>query len=507
MASSDEEYIQDLSDNELLPDASASTSTYGTRSSKPTAGATAPPARKERWEDIQRSWDTITEDPSGSLSSTLGTLASASKRARLLKDTTPLQRGIIRHVMLIIDLSSAMAEKDLRPSRLLLTLRYAAEFVADFFEQNPISQLGVLGMRDGLTVRVSELSGNPAEHIAALQALRTTEPSGNPSLQNALEAARAALFHTPSHGTREIVIVFGALLSADPGDIHGTIRALVSSKIRVSVVGLAARIAICTDLVAKTNGIQAGSTGAAASAAYGVALHEQHFRDLLFAHTTPPAIRASDAASAPSLLTMGFPSRVAEASASLCACHGVPSRGGYACPRCKSKVCGLPSQCPVCELQLIQSTHLARSYHHLFPLRNYEAVDWEAAGKAGSLECKACLMPFPGVPAGLEKGMEKVNGSGDGAAMSGTRGQEQKNLRQTGGASESSRYRCTTCNEHFCIDCDVFAHEVTHNCAGCLSRPVEELMGGAEGGGNGESNGNGHQNGDGHAMDVDMNGS
>jgi len=268
-------------------------------------------------------------------------------------------------------------------------------------------------------------------------------------------------------------------------------------------VGLAARIAICTELVARTNGYAVGSTGASAAAAYGVALHEAHFRDLLFSHTTPPAIRASDAASAPSLLTMGFPSRVAEAAPSLCACHGVPSRGGYACPRCKSKVCGLPAQCPVCELQLIQSTHLARSYHHLFPLRNYEAVAWEEVkGREGERgECRACLMPFPGVPAGLENG----SGSGRKASMSGVRQQEQKNTRQAGGASESSRYRCTTCNEHFCIDCDVFAHEVTHNCAGCLSRPVEELMGGEEGEGvgNGEINGNGQQNGSGHAMDVD----
>lgn len=78
---------------------------------------------------------------------------------RNLKDTTPLQRGIIRHLLLIIDLSSAMSEKDLRPTRYLLTIRYACEFVNEFFEQNPISQLGIVGMRDGLGVRVSDMGG------------------------------------------------------------------------------------------------------------------------------------------------------------------------------------------------------------------------------------------------------------------------------------------------------------------------------------------------------------
>lgn len=112
---------------------------------------------------------------------------------RLLKDTTPLQRGIIRHLMLIVDLSIAMAEKDLRPTRYLLTLRYAQEFVVEYFEQNPISQLGIIGMRDGLAVRVSDMSGNPNDHITSLQKLREQEPKGNPSLQNALDMARAAL--------------------------------------------------------------------------------------------------------------------------------------------------------------------------------------------------------------------------------------------------------------------------------------------------------------------------
>lgn len=88
-----------------------------------------------------------------------------------------------------------MTEKDLRPNRYLLTIRYTSEFVAEFFEQNPISQLGIIGMRDGLAVRVSDMGGNPSEHIAKLQGLREQEPKGHASLQNALEMGRAALLY------------------------------------------------------------------------------------------------------------------------------------------------------------------------------------------------------------------------------------------------------------------------------------------------------------------------
>ena len=45
----------------------------------------------------------------------------------------------------------------------------------------------------------------------------------------------------------------------------------------------------------------------------------------------------------------------------------------------------------------------------------------------------------------------------------------------------SSRYECTVCHKHFCIDCDLFAHEVVHNCPGCQSSNLETtLMGEVE---------------------------
>ena len=97
------------------------------------------------------------------------------KRKRLRKDTKPFQRGIIRHVVLVLDLSEAMLEKDMRPNRFYATINYAQEYVREFFEQNPISQMSVLGMHDGVCIRVSELAGNPAEHAAAILGLRSKE--------------------------------------------------------------------------------------------------------------------------------------------------------------------------------------------------------------------------------------------------------------------------------------------------------------------------------------------
>ena len=203
MADSDGEYVGDLSDDDLLgaPVASgADASSYGTRSKGPNGPGKKGDARKAKgggrskaaWEDIQRSWENVVETEDGSV--TIEAMLEAEKRRRLMRDTTPLQRGIIRHVMLVLDMSFAMAEKDLLPNRYLLTLNYAVDFVREYFEQNPISQMGIVGMRDGIAVRISDMGGNPAEHIEKLRVwAEQQEPLGNPSLQNALEMCRGAL--------------------------------------------------------------------------------------------------------------------------------------------------------------------------------------------------------------------------------------------------------------------------------------------------------------------------
>ncbi|KAK4455493.1 putative tfiih basal transcription factor complex p47 subunit protein [Podospora aff. communis PSN243] len=454
MADSDGEYVEDMSDDELVGNrgTSAVDSSYGTRS-KGGRGKEKGDSKKGKgggkkaWEDIQRSWEEVVEAADGSLIS--GASLEAEKRRRLLKDTTPVQRGIIRHLMLVLDMSFSMAEKDLLPNRYRLSLDYAIDFVREYFEQNPISQLGIVGMRDGIAVRISDMSGDPTDHIEKLEGWREKEePQGNSSLQNALEMCRGALFHTPTHGTREVLIVHGSRFSSDPGEIDDTITNLISDRIRVSVIGLSAQVALCAVICSRTNGGETGS--------YNIALHEQNFRELLLAATTPPVTHASEQKNA-SLIMMGFPSRtVASADhISLCACHHRPTREGYACTRCNTKVCRLPSECPVCGLTLVLSTHLARSYHHLFPLLTWVEVSWAEAVK--SVACFSCQNPFPPIPKGKAKEKSKAIASTIPA------------LPEVKGVSESGRYACPACGQHFCIECDVYSHEILHNCPGCQS--------------------------------------
>jgi transcription initiation factor TFIIH subunit 2 len=268
-------------------------------------------------------------------------------------------------------------------------------------------------------------------------------------------------------------VVYGALMSSDPGDIHETIEKLIEDKIRVSIVGISAQVAICAELVAKTNGGD--------DSGYSIALNEHHWRDLMLDVTTPPVTRTEEQSNA-SLLMMGFPSRTIAPADTLyyCACHNRPTREGYDCTRCGVRVCRLPAECPGCGLTLILSTHLARSYHHLFPLKNWVEVPWSRASR--STACYACLTPFPESPRASSKGKQ---GGADGE-------QESAEPAPLKGLSESGRYACEVCRNHFCIDCDLYAHEVLHNCPGCQSN--------TRGVGTAESNGIGDETTDGDTM-------
>jgi transcription initiation factor TFIIH subunit 2 len=479
MTDSDYDFEEEGSDDEYVGTKSGTSSTRA-QSTAPSkrrkVEVTAKEApKRQAWEtEYSRTVEkTIQPAEDGTVGQSVQEREEERKRKRLRKDTKPFQRGIIRHVVLVLDLSEAMMEKDMRPNRFITMINYTQDYIREFFEQNPISQMSVLGMHDGVCIRVSELSGNPAEHVAAIQGLRSKddgkEPKGAPSLQNALELARATLYHTPSHGTREVIVVFGSLLSLDPGDIHQTIKACVRDRIRVSVIGMSARLKICTEIVTRTN--------AGDSSEYTIATDQEMLKELLLATTTPPVIRTSAPAatavatippqatdSAAALMMMGFPSRVVEDQLTMCACHGNLTMGGYTCSRCSAKVCSLPITCPSCQLTLLLSTHLARSYHHLFPLRNWATVSWSRAREKGSKQCVGCLAAFSNPPSShTERSEAEQNGEVNGAKRDEEDSEEQK-------ASESGRYECRACESHFCIDCDMFAHMVLHNCPGCLGR-------------------------------------
>lgn len=136
-------------------------------------------------------------------------------------------------------------------------------FIREFFDQNPLSQIGLVTLKDGVAYCLTDLGGSPESHIKAL--MGKLQCSGDASIQNGLDLVLDLLSQIPSYGHREVLILYSALSTCDPGDIMVTIQKCKASKIRCSVIGLSAELYICKYLCQETGG------------SYSVALDEVSF--------------------------------------------------------------------------------------------------------------------------------------------------------------------------------------------------------------------------------------
>ncbi|KAF6150461.1 hypothetical protein GIB67_030262 [Kingdonia uniflora] len=401
----------------------------------------------EAWERAyadDRSWESLQEDDSGFLRPIDTNILHHDqyrRRLRSVSATARIQKGLIRYLYLVIDLSKAAGEMDFKPSRMAVVAKYAEAFIREFFDQNPLSHIGLITIKDGVSQCLTDLGGSPDYHIKVL--MDKLGCAGDASLQNALDLVHENLNDIPSYGHREALILYSALTTCDPADIMETIQKCKKAKIRCSIIGLSAEIYICKHLCQETGGT------------YSVALDEFHFKDLLLEHAPPPPAIAEFAVS--NLIKMGFPQRGAEGVISICSCHKeVKVGGGYTCPRCKARVCELPTECQICGLTLVSSPHLARSYHHLFPITPFnEVLSALLSNPRHTLPrvCFGCQQTLP-IPLPVRKF----------TALS------------DAGSKTSLRVACPKCNQHFCFDCDIYIHESLHNCPGCESRRHPKIL-------------------------------
>jgi transcription initiation factor TFIIH subunit 2 len=335
-----------------------------------------------------------------------------AKRRKLFDYDACNKLGMMRYVIVVLDATSSMEDKDLRPDRFTCSKAILDKFIDEFFDQNPLSQLSLHVMRDGKSFKISDLSGNGRVHKVALQQYKLV--SGECSLQNALELAMRSLRHIPHHASREVIIIHSSMRSCDPSNIFNTIEEFSKQNIRCSIIGVSAHIRLCQLICDRTAGV------------YRVILDELHYRDVLMEHCRPPLAKSG---SVTTLIKMGFPQHTTQGSLSCCMCHlDTLSTVGYTCPQCSSKYCELPVECTSCGLTLVLAPHLARSYHHLFPLPMYT----EVVPPNGS-NCSGCLISL-----------------GDEA------------------------YSCPKCQRLYCIDCDLYCHEILHNCPSCESLTIRD---------------------------------
>ena len=398
----------------------------------------------------ERTWEDLTEDADGNLrSSALENDASRQRRflanekrrkIALSAAQSRVAKGMIRYCYVMIDLSDAIHVEDMRPNRSAVLLPLMIKFIREFFNQNPLSQLGLIACKDGKAERITELSGSPETHVKAIKkAFASDGIGGSFSLQNGLEQAMEGLRDVPPFGAREIIAIISSLSTCDPGNINESVRKVKKMKARTNVICVAAETRVFKKLTEETKG------------KFSVSLDQSHLMKLILECAPPPALLVETAK--PALVEMGFPRREPRK-------FGVgageeddrdvltigPKNGEFRCPRCEARVDELPSQCGTCQLSLVSSPHLARSYHHLFP-----------------------VMPFVEVKIDdSDEETKKRKKSSDGK-------DDSLLLRECYGccivvdASTGMLSKCLKCEKEFCFACDVYIHDRLHNCVGCLT--------------------------------------
>ena len=193
---------------------------------------------------------------------------------------------------------------------------------------------------------------------------------------------------------------------------------------------------------------------------------------------------------------------------------------GYICPRCRAKASDLPTDCAVCGLKLVLAPHLARSFHHLFPVPPFVEVPDDVSLKDVHLDlnkdaspepimsndttvlpnvtssskiknildlkkqesiiegilvtdsiscdrcCYGCMKIIPRQKDEEDKNDEKINSMDKKTNKNGSGSISNKPATH----EPSLRFQCPDCLNIFCADCDAYLHETLHNCPGCLCK-------------------------------------
>ncbi|KAL7722596.1 TFIIH basal transcription factor complex subunit [Entamoeba marina] len=331
------------------------------------------------------------------------------------KQSERSRRGFRRKVIFIVDMSTAMLEDDFKP---LNRQNYIQERLKTFFDlfytDNPLSEIGLITSRDGNAQQIFSLSRNISEQ----KKMEWGNCSGQISFQVSLDMARSILSRTSKDSCREVILISSSLTSRDHGNIFETFESLRGASIRCSVLSFSPELFILKFLTRITGGD------------YHTIMNEKNGGDVLNTFITPPTFKGADKQPQPTQLFVGFPKQ--KLTPTICECHKTINSSHYECPVCGFCYCELPVLCKICGAILLFSHHLARSYHHLFPVEPYQLCDSEET----QIACFSCKQT-------ITQPMEK----------------KENDL--------LTFYQCKKCEKFFCETCNTFIHDVLHNCPGC----------------------------------------
>ncbi|TNV79005.1 hypothetical protein FGO68_gene4403 [Halteria grandinella] len=431
-----------------------------------------------------RTWAKLADDSTqGGLGDLQQSLTDKKLTKKLAIDTfnaSVKRKSLIRYLTVIVDFSSAARRQEMRPNRAIVIKSYLAEFIRDFFDINPLSQISFIVTYKEKAVLLTDFADSPIEHINKL--LQFQDFEGNASLQNALDIAVENFSHptVPTYAHKEVLVIFSSITNCDPGNIFDTFAQMYKQKIQGSVISLSAAIYMLQKLADTTRG------------EFMLSKSQQHFQELLKRCLIPRESikmqqlqgQQQEGVSNAQLIKMGFPERVAgEKIPVYCMCHNESKFFYYRCPNCQAPQCELSAACKICKVLLVSAVHLARTTQSREdPLLAFEGIkdylkpEDQPAVIEEETSSLADPIPLQVNPSRLESLVKENNWS---TSLVGLIRQQQADqlrfncsgcdkLLQSHIAEVNDIVVCGGCKKLYCLDCDIFIHETLLSCPTCV---------------------------------------
>ena len=131
-----------------------------------------------RWEGgYQRTWDVIKDAVNddaqraneSKIEQVYRQIEDRSKRKRLaLTQKAGLKLGMLRHLYIIVDFSKSALQQDLKPTRITVILQQTKQFIRNFFDQNPLGNIGIIITKERKANIMTPLSCTPKIHFEML---------------------------------------------------------------------------------------------------------------------------------------------------------------------------------------------------------------------------------------------------------------------------------------------------------------------------------------------------
>lgn len=365
---------------------------------------------KFTWEeDVERSWNQLVEN-NGILQHVSDDKGSKTGREKYKqRHTTPLRKGVFRHLIILLDMSYNMKERDYKPDRINVLLECIDIFLKKFFYKNPVGHIGVIALKKNSAKLIQPFTSNSDDILNSIKKERTEGLDGLPSLQEGLEISNELLNDAPPYGTKEILILYGSIRTCDKKNILATLDVLVQNHVYVNCISIAPEMFVLKQICKETNGI------------HKVVLDKHTLKEEMINYSeTPLWMKGME----PQLIHICFPMRTQINTKILCPCHNSLHTETFSCNFCNSKVCRIPSKCKICGIYLVSMQDLSHVSNNL-----EEAPFFEDIENKNHL-FKTCN--------GCNKKLE-----------------EQASM-------------CEKCKTVFCVECDIYIHEELNQCPFCI---------------------------------------